>query len=53
MSDDTIRTLCWSVVVLAAIQAGAIYCVVRLALTGRSLFERRDHEGGRIVGRVP
>lgn len=53
MTDDTIKTLAWAVVMLAAIQAGAIYCVVRLAITGRSLFERHEHDGGKIIGRFP
>lgn len=43
MSDETIRTVCWAVCVLAAIQAFSIYCVVRLAVTGKAMFERRDH----------
>jgi hypothetical protein len=52
MSDETIRTVCWTVAFLAAIQGFSIYCVVRLAMTGRGMFERREpeHERGTVSG---
>lgn len=52
MSDETIRTVCWAVCFLAAIQAFSIYCVVRLAITGRALFERRDDVRPQDVRRI-
>lgn len=55
MSEDTLRTVCWCVVVLFAIQGITIYSVVRLLATGRPLFERKtEHEAepGRVVGTI-
>ena len=48
MADtETIKTLIWAFVALAAIQGTTTYCVVQLLMTGRKVFERRDD--GRVV----
>ena len=50
MQDKTIETVVWGVVLLSAIQATAFYAVVKLLMTGKAVFERREPERGRIIG---
>ncbi len=46
MADETIRTLAWAVVILAAIQTAGTYALVKLFTTGRAaMFERRARGG--------
>ena len=55
MSENTITTICWTVAVLFISQAVSCYCVVRLLVTGRGVFERRTErpesaDSSRILG---
>lgn len=55
MSENTITTMCWTVAVLFISQAVSFYCVVRLLVTGRGVFERRAErpestDSSRILG---
>ena len=48
MTDQTLQTILWTVVMVFAIQALLTYSLVRLFVTGRAMFERRsDHEHDR------
>ena len=42
--EETIRTICWAFVAFGAMSGMTTYAVVRLLVTGRPLFERRQAE---------
>jgi len=44
MSYDIIPTVVFGVVAVFAIQGATIYSIARLLVTGRAVFERREHE---------
>lgn len=44
MSDETIRTLAWTVTFIFAIHAGVVYALVRFLITGKAIFERREQQ---------
>jgi hypothetical protein len=48
MSEETIKNIAWVVVLMFGIQSFSLYALVRLMITGRAMFERkerdRDHE---------
>lgn len=49
MTDETVKTLVWAVVFLFAIQSFTSYAIVRLFITGKGIFERRDARDVRRV----
>lgn len=42
MTDDTVRTLVWAVVFIFAMQGFWSYAIVRMLVTGKAIFERRE-----------
>jgi hypothetical protein len=57
MGDETVKTIIWAVLIAFAIHGFVLYTVIRLLVTGRSVFERRERPGdparGRIIGMEP
>lgn len=44
MTDQTLQTLAWMVVLVVAVQAWATYAIVHLFVMQRSIFQRRERE---------
>lgn len=54
MSDETVKTIIWAVLIAFALHGFVVYTIIRLLVTGRPLFERRgeappESRTGRIV----
>ncbi len=42
MTDQTVQTLLWCLAAICAIHGAVVYSIVRLLVTGRAIFERRN-----------
>lgn len=42
MNDETIKTICWAVVLIFGIHSFAICALVRFLVTGKPIFQKRD-----------
>ena len=51
MNQEVITTICWLVVIAFGVQSFSTYAIVRLLVTGRSMFDRREreHEPARVT----
>jgi hypothetical protein len=49
MNYDVIPTICVAFVAVSAINAVAIYSIVKMLVTGRAVIERRDEHPNRII----
>lgn len=53
MNEETVKTIAWTLTMIFGMQGAVIYAVIRLLVTGRTIFERREPERetrGRLVG---
>jgi hypothetical protein len=49
MNYDVIPTICVAFVAVTAINAVAVYSIVKMLVTGRAVIERRDEHPSRII----